>query len=103
MRVIPEAVSSASAAANKVSGGGYLITLVGWLSNATTVALIGLAITVLGGVWGFLAYLQNRRAAKAKRAEEAEEHAIRMRLLQAELENAMRDKARLDALDAARD
>lgn len=99
--MIPEAAASASATANKVSGGGYLITLVGWLSNATTVALVGLAITVLGGVWGFLAYMQNRRAAKAKRAEEAEEHAVRMRLLQAELENAMREKARLDALDAA--
>jgi hypothetical protein len=99
--MIPEAAASASATANKIAGGGYLITVVGWLSNATTVALVGLAITVLGGAWGFLAYLQNRRNAKAKRAEDAEEHAIRMNLLNIEMENALREKARLDALESA--
>lgn len=98
MSVVPEAAASAGVAtANKVAGGGYLIILLGWLSDATTIALIGLAITLLGGVWSFMSFLQRRAHAKAKRAEEAAEsaarraeeaaeHAARMRSLNLEIE-----------------
>ena len=95
---IPEVAASAGAAtANKVAGWGYLIVLIGWLSDATTIALIGLAITFLGGIWSFMSFLQRRAHAKAKRAEEAAEfaarraeeaaeHAARMRSLNLEIE-----------------
>ncbi len=67
----------------------------GWLSNTTTIALIGLAITTLGGVWSAWAFFQSRADKKAKRAEEAklyalaaEEHELRMLVLKAELKRA---------------
>lgn len=74
--------------ANKLTGGGFLVTGIGWLSSTTNIALVGLFITVLGGVWSFMAFLRNRSDAKAKRAEEAEEHAARMRLLELEIAKA---------------
>jgi cell division protein FtsB len=96
--MIPEAAASA-ATANKVTAGGFGVIGMGWLSSTTTIALIGLAITLLGGVWSFLSWLQDRRNKKSKRAEEArlyalaeEEHALRMLVLAAELRNA--EKAR---------
>ena len=98
-----EPVAAASAAtANKLTAGGFGVIGMGWLTNTTTIALMGLAITVLGGVWSFISFLQNTKLkkardeeAKAKRAEEArlaalaeEEHELRMLVLQAELKRA---------------
>lgn len=88
-----EPVAAASAAsANKLTAGGFGVIGMGWLTNTTTIALIGLAITCLGGVWSAWAFFQNRADKKAKRAEEArlaalaeEEHALRMQIMQAEL------------------
>lgn len=81
---IPEATASA-VTANKLTGGGFSIVAMGWLSNTTNIALIGLGITVLGGLWSFLSWMQSRADKKAKRREEAEEHALRMKVLAAEL------------------
>lgn len=81
---IPEATASA-VTANKLTSGGFGIVAMGWLSNTTNIALVGLLITVLGGVWSFLSWLQSRADKKARRKEEAEEHALRMKVLAAEL------------------
>lgn len=88
MSVVPEAAASAGVAtANKVAGSGYLIILLGWMTDAVTIALVGLAITFFGGVWSFVSFLQKRSDAKAKRAEEAEEHRARMNVLNMEIES----------------
>lgn len=98
MSAVPEAAASAGlATANKIAGSGYLIILLGWMTDAVTIALVGLAITFLGGIWSFVSFLQKRSDAKAKRAEEAAEsaarraeeaaeHAARMRSLNLEIE-----------------
>ena len=96
------ATATASAAtANKIAGGGYIIVVLGWLSDANNVALIGLAITMLGGIWSFVSFLQHRKDAKAKRAEEREEHEARMRLI--ELEIGGREAGRRGRMAATRD
>ena len=83
MSIIPEAAISA-ATANKITSGGFGVIAMGWLSNTTNIALIGLAITLLGGIWSFMAFLQKRKNESAKRKEEEEEHIARMKLLAAQ-------------------
>lgn len=83
--MIPETAAASATTANKIAGGGWVLSMAGWLSDATTIALIGLAITCLGGIWSFLSWLQSRRDKKAERAEKAAEHQLRMKLLTAEL------------------
>ena len=83
------ASASASAAmANKLIGVGNITILVGWLSDATTIALVGLAVTVLGGVLSVSTWRQRRRDMQEKRIEEKEEHEARMRLIQIEIDRA---------------
>ena len=98
-RIIPEAASSAGAAtANKLSGGGFLISLIGGMTNADTIAVIGLVITLFGGIWAFLSFLQRRKYEKEKRAEEAEEHALKLEILRAELAALKGPNAFIEAL-----
>lgn len=87
---IQEAAASAAVgiSGNKVAAGGFGLTLFGAATKAELVALAGLVITLLGGIWSFLSFLQRTRHANDKRREEAEEHAARMELIRAQIKEA---------------
>lgn len=74
MNIAEYAADKASSVANKVTGAGFGVTLFGGITSEQCAMYIGLIITVLGGIWSFMAFMQKRS-----------EHKIRMKILEAEL------------------
>jgi len=65
---------ASAAAANKATLGGYMGLLYGWATDSSNAIMVGLFVTLLGGIWAFVAFLQKRK-----------EHKLRIAILEEEL------------------
>ena len=102
--MIPEATASGAVSAGKINLGGAVALLVGWASNATVIAIVGLLLTIAGFVWSRIdarakrreeheAHVRDEEERAERMRQEEEEHQARMKILQLQLDAAVEEAA----------